>query len=580
MSRLSQALLLGLLVPTLAGAQVIGQIGVNDSRLQGADAEGNPLIYSPNPVELGSSISHFDTSASPNLLMEPSINSDLVAFEVDLTDEQMRDIGWTLQSDPSAMSKAANFVIFPQDTGFNDASAFPGAPGNPATTLGQARRNLFNAVLAQWGALINSDVDIDVLVNWRSLPCSNQGAALASAGPIFLFFNNSGALPEVGTWYHSALAEAITGVNQGDPTIGDADIRVNMNIDIDSGCLGAGSSFYYGLDGNPPANQIDAATVLMHELAHGLGFSTVTASDSGAFFNDLPSIYDHFLYDSALDKTWVQMTQAERRVSASTPGGLGWNGPAVRAEAPNVLNAGAPELLISGAGNLNGSYTVGTANFGGSLDTPLTGQLQCYEDAQPEIFDACSDAVNGDELVGRIALIDRGGCPFTVKAANAQEAGAIAAVIINTAGDSVIQMNGTDDSITIPVVSLGQSVGNAIRQAACTDTPADTILLRSGRFAVSARWDDGTTQAAAVPERLTDETAYFYFFSRDNVEIVVKLLEGCSINGNFWVFASGLTDVGVELTVTDTQTGENQVYNNTLGQDFDLIKDLEAFSCN
>lgn len=68
---------------------------LDPSQLAGADANGNVLLFAPNPVQPGSSISHWDTSASPNLLMEPSINSDLDS-DLDLTDEQMVDIGWTL----------------------------------------------------------------------------------------------------------------------------------------------------------------------------------------------------------------------------------------------------------------------------------------------------------------------------------------------------------------------------------------------------------------------------------------------------------------------------------------------------
>ncbi len=51
------------------------------------------MLYAPNPVQTGSSVSHWDISALPNLLMEPAINSDL-DHTVDLTLEQMRDIGW------------------------------------------------------------------------------------------------------------------------------------------------------------------------------------------------------------------------------------------------------------------------------------------------------------------------------------------------------------------------------------------------------------------------------------------------------------------------------------------------------
>jgi len=63
----------------------------------GTDSAGNPLVYAPNPVEMGSSISHWDTSAYPNQLMEPAINCNLthsVVVPQDLTFELLKDVGW------------------------------------------------------------------------------------------------------------------------------------------------------------------------------------------------------------------------------------------------------------------------------------------------------------------------------------------------------------------------------------------------------------------------------------------------------------------------------------------------------
>ena len=72
---------------------------VNPRRLAGAGLENRAILYAPNPVEPGSSISHWDTGAVPNLLMEPSINDDL-PHGVDLTLPLLRDIGWKSDADP------------------------------------------------------------------------------------------------------------------------------------------------------------------------------------------------------------------------------------------------------------------------------------------------------------------------------------------------------------------------------------------------------------------------------------------------------------------------------------------------
>jgi hypothetical protein len=71
---------------------------LNPDKLAGANDDGMVLLYAPNPVRPGSSKSHFDTSASPNLLMEPSITSTLdAANDLDLTPALFDDIGWVLQ---------------------------------------------------------------------------------------------------------------------------------------------------------------------------------------------------------------------------------------------------------------------------------------------------------------------------------------------------------------------------------------------------------------------------------------------------------------------------------------------------
>ena len=68
------------------------------TQLSGADSAGRVHLYSPSPLEQGSSFSHFDVSLTPNALMEPFINDDLNAADtVDLTPALFKDVGWTLQ---------------------------------------------------------------------------------------------------------------------------------------------------------------------------------------------------------------------------------------------------------------------------------------------------------------------------------------------------------------------------------------------------------------------------------------------------------------------------------------------------
>jgi len=76
---------------------LIGTLKVNMEQRQGTDVAGRALMYSPSPYQSGSSVSHYDTTAYPNQLMEPAINGDLthsVKLPQDLTLSLLKDIGW------------------------------------------------------------------------------------------------------------------------------------------------------------------------------------------------------------------------------------------------------------------------------------------------------------------------------------------------------------------------------------------------------------------------------------------------------------------------------------------------------
>lgn len=108
---------------------------------------------------------------------------------------------------------------------------------------------------------------------------------------------------------------------------------------------------------------------------------------------------------------------------------------------------------------------------------------------------------------------------------------------------------------------------------------AKTLCLSGGRFQVRAdfRTPDGSS-GSATAVGLTPDTGYFWFFNPENIEMVIKVLNGCGLNARFWVFAAGLTNVEVTLTVTDTQNGRVKTYLNPLNTAFVPIQDTSAFS--
>jgi hypothetical protein len=106
----------------------------------------------------------------------------------------------------------------------------------------------------------------------------------------------------------------------------------------------------------------------------------------------------------------------------------------------------------------------------------------------------------------------------------------------------------------------------------------ETLCLQNGRFRVETEWrtpQGGEGRGRAV--QLTPDTGYFWFFRDGNVEQVVKVLDACSLDQRFWVFAAGLTNVRVVTTVTDTLRDETRTYTNEQGQAFRPLQDTNAF---
>lgn len=111
----------------------------------------------------------------------------------------------------------------------------------------------------------------------------------------------------------------------------------------------------------------------------------------------------------------------------------------------------------------------------------------------------------------------------------------------------------------------------------CNPGPT-TLCLNGGRFQVEARWRTADASGAGHVMSLGNDSGRCWFFAEDNTEVVVKVLDACSYDGHYWVFASGLTNVEVLITVTDTQSGKARQYFNPLGKAFAPFQDVEAFA--
>jgi hypothetical protein len=322
---------------------------------------------------------------------------------------------------------AANIVIFNNDgpnEGFNDPT--PAAPvgGNPGTTLGQQRLIAFAHAADIWANTLDSSVDIHVVAAFNPLAPN----VLGSAGATHVIRDFSGVAPFPGsafpaTWYSAALADKRAGVDF-QPTLFDLSAQFSSNF-----------NFYLGLDNNHGA-QNDLVAVLLHELGHGLGFQNFVTETTGANNGGFTDVYSQFTLDITNNTIWSNMTNAERAASATRFGRIVWTGSEVTAAVPSVLSFGSPEVRVLSPVAIAGSYQFGGAAFGTPINNPgITASVVEAVDAAnvtgPATTDGCTAFTNAAAVAGKIALIERGTCGFTVKVKNAQDAGAIGAIIYN-----------------------------------------------------------------------------------------------------------------------------------------------------
>lgn len=122
---------------------------------------------------------------------------------------------------------------------------------------------------------------------------------------------------------------------------------------------------------------------------------------------------------------------------------------------------------------------------------------------------------------------------------------------------------------------LAASARPAAADAACA--PGGTVLCLASRFQVQAVWTTATAFGYGSAVATTSGSGYFTFFGADSPEVIVKAIDGCAFNGRFWIFAAGMTNVEVTLTVEDQQTHIVRTYFNPLGRAFVTQMDTNAF---
>ena len=167
--------------------------------------------------------------------------------------------------------------------------------------------------------------------------------------------------------------------------------------------------------------------------------------------------------------------------------GRGTDTPGDIRPANDCSNAGGsppPTLEISAPEAISGIYPAGGAAFNPLAPWSVSTSIELVDDGAGVSSDACEPL--SSFAVGRIALIDRGICPFREKVLNAQTVGAAAAIIVNNDGNDVIEMGGDLPRLEIPAVFIGQSDGDRIKAALGDGVTASLDL--DGVLTDSVRW--------------------------------------------------------------------------------------------
>jgi PA domain len=397
----------------------------------------------------------------------------------------LRGLGFTLALAAVAATAtvdAARVVIVNGDdpnVGYNDPTPAAAVGGNPGTTVGEQRRIAINYVAQLWGrALTGTEQTIEVLSGFLPAECDAVGGTLAFANT-FTIHRDFDKARFKSTWYHAALANKISGVDlnaldgDNDP---EAFAIANLNVGT-TGCI-EGPGWYYGLDGKAPEGGSDFVRVMLHEIGHGLGFTSFTDESTGAYFQGFPSVWEHFLRDNGSNKLWVEMTDAERVASAINNEGLVWSGFNAYIGAQQTLRI-KPQLdLFVVGGGFNRFVLSAEPNFG--LPEGRRGGVT----GQPAFVtsDGCAplSAADAAAVRGKIAVIATGTCTSPDKTFNAQSAGAIAVVLTESNPSFYRFQFGVPDTRTfrIPVARISQQDGDQLRANATRFTYVSFIEPR------------------------------------------------------------------------------------------------------
>ena len=112
-------------------------------------------------------------------------------------------------------------------------------------------------------------------------------------------------------------------------------------------------------------------------------------------------------------------------------------------------------------------------------------------------------------------------------------------------------------------------------------TPRAVAVALSGGYEVRMCFEtpSGARMDASNYHLESSASGLLYFFDRDNVEVLVKVLDGCAINGHRWVFVAPVTDLAFNLEIAERGAGRAFRRRNPKGRTAEPIADTAAFPC-
>jgi virginiamycin B lyase len=296
------------------------------------------------------------------------------------------------------------------------------------------------------------------------------------------------------------------------------------------------------------------------------------------------------LDDQPGDRRW-QLTLA---FNTADGGGHAGNGHAIPLAGLGVSRGGLfwffsadnPEMLVKllDGCTLNQEFWVfaaATTNAGFTLtvvDT-RTGRVKAYTNpdgtAAPPVQDTSAFACIAGDAPPRSEAAG-GQAPAPEPASPAFAAAAAASPRVETAPAGIPGFEPAAAGASEPAST------SATPSTACSSS--STAVCIDGRFVLEVKYRagqgrSGPGQAIPLQNLGVAQGGLFWFFSADNPEMLIKVLNGCGVNQRFWIFYAAGTNVGFTVTVTDTQTGRQKTYVNAFGTAAPPVQDTSALPC-